>query len=247
MSPSVNRTFACPTCRAEHTWRAEVAGKPFQCRCGATFIPPVSSSQRSFDVVQEFSAEFTDDDMPGASPKPLSAAEERLKMYGRRQLRRPDADDESEDSPLKSFWIPAAMIATGVVIWFGQAVFSPFNPGRGVGVALLLTVFLIVVNLAAMLAAAWLAARLLSLNFGSPAKAAIKLLAIAFLAGAVFALVASFDPQSIHGPILAWNATILIYWMGFHWLFDLDLQETLLAVAVVALMQAGTSCIILKP
>jgi len=47
------------------------------------------------------------------------------------------------------------------------------------------------------------------------------------------------------GPITGWHAAILVYVVAFKNMFELDWQETLFTVGIIALLQALTFLVIL--
>lgn len=174
----------------------------------------------------------------GAAPS-LSGAAAR---YGAR-VRHVETEIAQEESAFKSFYLPIAMIAAGMLFRLGQLLLS--SRAGGLAVALGMVGFEIVLGVAIMLLGALIAATVLNVNFGSVGHAALKLCAIAICATAVGHFVASIDkiPDGITGPIVALHIMILMYWGLFSYLFDLDLQETIMSVALIGFLQASVACL----
>jgi hypothetical protein len=98
----------------------------------------------------------------------------------------------------------------------------------------------LVVAVGVMLGGTALAGRILDIDFGSLGRAALKLCATAVFAAGVGSFVAAMDRDSfsIGGLVLAWNLSIILYWIAFAYFFSLELQETVLTVAIVGILQA---------
>ena len=165
-----------------------------------------------------------------------------------------EADPAREGSNLKDLYIPLALLVLGLGLrvaqllvannnraskWGGD-VDTPGDPRK----AVLLAVFQMIISGGVLIAGATLAAVILNLNFGSLGKAALKLCAIAVFATGVASWVALFDQgrYSVTGLMVALHIVVIIYWVGFVYLFALEMQETLLAVAIIFLLQAAATC-----
>lgn len=157
-------------------------------------------------------------------------------LYGARRRRVTDEEAKREGSAFRDFYFPLMLLILGLAAWIGQALFRPLgkSPGAGLVVSLILLVFGVVI----MLAGVFVAAKMLSINFGSSGSAAFKLVATAICGSAAFAIFASVNLQSAGGPIVGWHALILVYIIAFKTMFDLDLQETLLSVGIIGILQA---------
>lgn len=146
--------------------------------------------------------------------------------------------------PWRDFWLPLALIAIGVVVWVGQALFAPADAQRSALAAVVLVVVSMAVNVMLMLAGAFLAAQLLGVTFGPVGAALLKMAGTVIFAGAVGAVVWALGQHQVVGMVIAWHAVVIIYWLLFWLFFGLDPQEALLSVALAALLQAGGMCIL---
>ena len=82
-------------------------------------------------------------------------------------------------------------------------------------------------------------AKFMGSDLGSLPIAAGKLLGIAIIGNAVFATVLVFIPiDGPQAPVIAVHIVLLVHWVLLANLFELDLQESLFAVALVGIMQA---------
>jgi hypothetical protein len=151
-------------------------------------------------------------------------------------------EEQDTYSPLRHFYLPIALIIIGSLLWIAQATVQPLRQNLIVSLALVL--IMVVTSLAIMLAGAYVCATLLSVNFGSLGSAVLKFSAAAIFAGAIALFIARLDRADVRGLIIAWHAMVVIYWVCFYLFFELDLQETLMSVAIISLMQAGGICIL---
>ena len=169
-----------------------------------------------------------------------------------------EADAGQEGSALKDLYVPIALLVLGLGMRVAQLLAANENRankwGGDVGTpddatkVVLLAVFQMIISGGVMIAGATLAAALLNLNFGPLGRAAVKLCALAVFAAGVASWVAVFDQDrhSVTGLMVALHIVVIIYWVGFVYLFALDVQETLLAVAIISLMHAAATCALWK-
>ena len=260
--------FLCPGCRASFGWKPQYAGRKIRCKCGHVFMPPDPATAAA---PPEPDAYDVSDDAPpvkpaparevapaGAAPAPAAPPADRLAgvaaIYGHRPRTVAQEEADEEGSPLKDLYIPLALLALGLGLRVAQLVVASGSRankwGGDIGAegnprkALILAVLELIISGGAMLAGATLAAVLLSVNFGSVGKAALKLCALVAFATGVASWVALVDQDkySVQGLAIALHLVVIIYWIGFAYLFALELQETLLSVAIVSLLQAAAMC-----
>jgi hypothetical protein len=261
--------FLCPGCRASFGWKPQYAGRKIRCKCGQVFMPPEPPAA---SAEPEPDAYDVNDDVPPVKPAPVRRAEpaaqaaaapppppgDRLAgvaaLYGHRArpVQQEAADDEA--SPLKDLYLPLALLVLGFGLRVGQLVVASGSRankwGGDIGTAgnprkaVILAVLELIISGGALLAGATLAAVLLSVNFGSIGKAGLKLCAlVAFATGvASWVVLIDQDKYSVQGLAIALHLVVIIYWVGFAYLFALELQETLLTVAIVSVLQAAAMC-----
>jgi hypothetical protein len=264
--------FLCPGCRASFGWKPQYAGRKIRCKCGQVFMPPDPPAAApepetdAYDVnddapparpapvhrvtpVAEAAAPA-----PAAPPPPSDRLAGVAAIYGHRArpVTQEPADDEA--SPLKDLYLPLALLVLGLGLRILQLVVASGNRahkwGGEVGTsgnphkAVILAVLELIISGGALLAGATLAAVLLSVNFGSIGKAALKLCALVAFATGVASWVVLLDQNkySVQGLAIALHLVVIIYWVGFAYLFALEMQETLLTVAIVSLLQAAAMC-----
>lgn len=197
-------------------------------------------------------------------PAPAAAPADRLSgvaaLYASHRARPvvQDTDTSVEGSPLKDLYIPLALLVLGLGMRVAQLlVANESRAGRWGGdvdtpgdakKAVLMAVLQMIISGGVMIAGATLAATVLNLNLGSMGKAALKLCGIAVFATGVASWVAVFDQakDSVTGLMIALHIVVIIYWIGFAYLFALELQETLLAVAIISLLHAAATCALWK-
>ena len=124
----------------------------------------------------------------------------------------------------KEFKIPVVLLAVGLtsIIAFAFVFGGPY----GLLIALLLLTVQTVVGVAILLAACFVAARLLGIYFGPVSTAVLKLTAIfIFICGAAVWLLAW---ASLYLALAAILGVFLIFYALLAWLFDLEGPEPLL-------------------
>jgi hypothetical protein len=146
----------------------------------------------------------------------------------RKRARKHRAEPSYPASPWE--WkIPLALFVIGVIVLVaGAALLDSASPSATVlGIALLL-----VVNVPLTIAAMYLAANWLGLAFGYLHTAILKLAAIS-----VFTTSLDQLGSWLGQPLLGWLAAIAISFYLFSYFFDLDFNETLLAVVAITAIQ----------
>ncbi len=269
MSSTTGEKFSCPSCDKKFAWKDDLAGKPVRCKCGHVFTAERPKQATSAPIEQSGPEIEAFDLYPEPEPlhRPKAAtillppASEGIELpvesgppvpstlagyAGHRRRAAVQEDDSGGPSKWKDTIVPAILAVLGIIGWVVMTVGFPVT-GISPGKALFIASVMIVVNLVSMLLALFAAASLLSVNFGSPTTAILKLAGIAIFGGAVFFACMRLDyPQDVRGTIVGLHAAVFVYWICFATLFDLELQETVLTVAIIALMQAMAGCVVLK-
>ena len=89
-------------------------------------------------------------------------------------------------------------------------------------------------------------AKFMGTDLGALPVAAAKLFGIALIGNVVFAIVLAFIPiDGTQAPIIAVHIVLLVHWVLLATMFELDLQESLFAVAIVGILQAVMALAIL--
>jgi hypothetical protein len=86
-------------------------------------------------------------------------------------------------------------------------------------------------------------AKMLGLSFGAIGPAILKICAVSLTPGAIAGLIIWVAPSN--GPVIAWAVSALLYCGLFMFLFDLDLGETLICIAIIWLIRNWLGMIIL--
>ena len=112
--------------------------------------------------------------------------------------------------------------------------------GTGVGKAVALVSFEMVIASAIMGLGAVIAAMLLGVEFGPVGRAALKLCAAAVFAIGMVSWIALFDQDaySVGGLVLALHVMVILNWLTLGFFFKVELQELLLTVAIVTALHA---------
>jgi hypothetical protein len=260
--------FLCPGCRASFAWKPQYAGRKIRCKCGQVFVPPEPPSAEAapdlYDVSDDATARVEPvrraaavaPSAPAAVPAPpVDRLDGVAALYGPRARRAAQQEAaEAEGSALKDLYVPLALLALGLGLRVAQLLVANANRANKWGGhvevggdpkrAVLLAVFQMIIACGVMIAGATAAALILNLNLGTVGKAGLKLCGIAVFAAGVASWVAVFDQDrfSVTGLMIALHVVVIFYWVGFAYLFALELQETLLAVAIISVLHAAATC-----
>ncbi len=273
MSSSPVDRFRCPACGKQFAWKSELEGKQVKCKCGRTFAAtramphaatkPVApklvdndgeldlypdSDPKPVGTVVRRPVETDDDDEPAdnvhtATPLPTPAVLAAYPGLKRRVVTQEEGDDEQ--STLKNVIIPVVFAFLGICGW---AIVLSMFPFRGVDPSkmVIMAAVMLGVNLLVVLLALFTVAAMLGVNFGSPKSAVSKVAGMSVLASAIMIAAVRMDYPEIRGAIAGFHVVLLFYWLAFSALFDLELQETVITIAIVGLVQAMAGCVVLK-
>ena len=134
--------------------------------------------------------------------------------------------------------VPAAMIVGGILGRTAQLLFTPAQSGSTAAAVALLALD-VIANVATVWMGAYVAALLLSVSFGNLMTALLKLAGMAIFSGAAGRWIAMVDknPFSVRGLLIGLQVMILIYFTSLAALFEVDLQEALMATVIIGAMQ----------
>lgn len=239
-------TFGCPHCGKKFNYTEALKGKTVRCKCGKFFeVRPqeVSAPDNDYALVDE---EIPLPPMAGESHQapakpavPMMHAIPVPRLAGIEPL-------QNIDTPAwKTHYLPIALLIAGLAIWIFGGVLTA--SGGHNAHAILRIGLLLAANVAVMMLGGLLVGTLLGVEFGPLGRVSIQFSSIAVFASAVAIIVSRLDKShSMTGPIVAWLLIIIIYWALFSLFFELDVQETLLTVSVIAVLQATLMCIMLN-
>jgi hypothetical protein len=183
---------------------------------------------------------------PTAKREPVPTAATAFGAYAaRRRQKVAQYDEDDAPSAWKETYIPLLLGLLGIIGWVVLATAFPM-PGISVARTLVIGGAMMAASVVSMVLAMVAAAAMLSLNFGTPASAALKVIGVALFASAIFYGCVRLDPEGIRGAIAGLHVIVIVYWISFATLFDLELQETMITVAIISLVQAMTGCVVLK-
>jgi hypothetical protein len=260
--------FLCPGCRASFGWKPQYAGRKIRCKCGQVFLPPDPPAAQASEAEPDLYDVSGDAAAPApthqavtaqvAAPTgapPVNRLDGVAALYGHRARRvaQQEAAD-AEGTALKDLYIPLALLALGLGLRVAQLLVANANRANKWGGhvdaagnptrAVLFAACQLIIACAVMVAGATVAAMVLNLNLGTVGRAGLKLCAIAVFGAGVASWVAVFDQDrnSVTGLMIALHVVVIINWIGFAYLFALELQETLLAVAIISVLHAAATC-----
>ncbi len=261
MANSAPDQFQCPSCGRRFTWKPAFAAHNVKCTCGAVFnpklprntaappnkrrgdpraaSPPVQSSAPSAAMASAHAA------VVAREAQERSTAVVDIAAFPITHRAHPSVPEEDDPHRFRHFYFPLILLLAGAMIWLVLGIFSQPAAGRGIVFNIAMVIVTMACNTAVMLVAMIVAAYVLSVNCGQVGQVLIKLSAMAVFCGAIFVFIAQLDPHSLRGPILAWHVVVLFYWMLYSILFELDVQETVMSVAIVAIAQAVVAWVVM--
>lgn len=253
---------SCPKCGRRYPWTEKLDGKKLRCKCGEVFeaaidlaagAPETNTYDLSDDPPPPSRVQLsvaTDPSAPGlpggASGAPTGASTAPSRVLSYAHARPAEVAERRARSPLKELYLPITLLLLGVAFRVVQVVMETGGPG-GFGGAIGLAVVGIVLNVGLTLAAVFVSAKLLGVDFGDFAALVLKVAAVGVLGGAVGAFIISLSPKDMTGPIVALHVVMILYWILFYSFFEIDVQESLMTVAIILLFHIAAFCIVFKP
>ncbi len=148
-----------------------------------------------------------------------------------------------EASRFRDLVLPSGLLVLGMGIMIALGLYGVSGESNARAIALN-AVFLLLMILT-MMGGGAIAGVLLGVDFGPIGRVAFKFAGTGAFTAAVALTVVGLDKSdSMTGPIVAWHLVVVLYWICFYLLFDLDLLENLVSVAIIAFMQAAVACIL---
>lgn len=238
-------TFACPTCRRDHPWAVEYAGRTARCGCGhilkvpATLGSPEAPPQLSpavpavdaSDGVPSFlrmpAAPAGGDD---ALPADVEAELAAVAKYGEEDPNKPD--------PRRDTHVPLALIAIGFLITVADFAYAMHaHPGAALAAGILVTGFKLAFGMILMLGAALLAARFAGVNFGPLGPALLKLAGLCLAPSALGDLTTSLLGGDMAVAQIGRVVQIVLTWGLVSYLFRLDGFHTMVVVGTITVVK----------
>lgn len=235
-------TYGCRSCGKRYPWSAHRAGQKLLCSCGRPMTVPAEPS-----ADPPTAASASADGIPAAVQNLTSAADAppRILRYQRQSADpAPNWRDAIRGSEFRHLILPIAFIALAISVRTGMVLFSNTSGASHTLVSLALVAATMALNVVVMLIGVGVVAHFTGADLGPLPIVILKLAACALLGSVAMGIGVQLEMKGVSGGIVAIHALVLLYWMLFCIFFDLDLQETLFAVALVGLMQAGTMCIL---
>jgi len=248
------RTFSCPSCHAKFAWKDAYLNRKVSCKCGCVFEafedPPEERQVDPYDITIDEQRTPIPPASTVARPlsQPIGAPQgaQPLTPYPTRIIHTAQSEEGvDERSVLKNIILPGVLMAGAVGIILLQGALDP-QPERTSAHTIALSAFFMAIMIVTMLAGGALSALLMGVEFGSPGRVAWKFAGIAMFAAAVGVVAAGLDPDplAIRGKVIAWHIVMILYWIGFQFFFDLDVQENLMSVAIIGILQAIVACLL---
>lgn len=240
--------FKCPSCGRALSWRQESVGQPFRCSCGAAVVVP---QQPQSPAVADDAYDLCDDpplleplpDEPTApdGSLPTATAVRKVLKYQPAPVAQSHWRDAIRGSEVRHLVLPAILLVLAAAVRLG-VVFFHGSSGPLQTIALLgVAVGTMAINVLVMLVGVGAVARFTGSDLGPLPIALIKLTATAIAGSVVMAFGASLlNTYGMSAGIICWHITLMVYWIMFSTLFEMDLQETLFAVAIVGILNALT-------
>jgi hypothetical protein len=178
-----------------------------------------------------------------AAPRPP----ERVLAYQPRSLNPTKVDlikDAMADTTMQAMALPLVLIAIGFLARFAVVFLKPGATGLPNAFGIMFAA--VALSALTMFIGVGIVAKFMGSDLGALPVAAAKLFGIALIGNVVFAIVIAFIPiDGSQAPIIAVHIVLLVHWVLLANLFELDLQESLFAVAIVGILQAVMALAIL--
>jgi hypothetical protein len=230
------RSFACPGCGKRFIWASRIAGTSFGCSCGKRFMAPIEppAIPDAYDIASDASSK--------KSSRPVETGPRQLEYESKTNRSGVTIGDILKQLRDVNVIVPAIAAILGIGFRYSLPHFIS-NPA-GAPRATLITLGLLI-NIVTMFCGIGIVARFTGAELGSLPAVISKLCAIAVIGSVLFAFVANIDKgDGIRGLVMALQSMFLFNWVCFATQFDLDIQESLFAVAVVGLLQAAGACML---
>ncbi len=250
-------TITCPHCRRKFPFKTELEGKRIRCKCGSVFEAALDlesdlpDSHNTYDLAPggEGSPRVAPLATPGTSIAGIdgstSSGNTRVLTYA--HARPAEVEQRRLKSPFRELYLPIGLLLLGVGFRAGQVVLDTGGPAGGVGGAIGAAIVGVILNIGLTMAAVFVSAKVLSVDFGPISELVLKITAVAVLGGAVGAFIVSLSPKDMTGPIVALHVLVVLYWIMFYSFFEIDVQESLMTVAIVTMFHIAAFCILFKP
>lgn len=254
MSGPGKRTFSCPHCGMKFPWKDSYVNRKVSCKCGRVFEafedPAEETNIGTYDVAEDADRRHAAVAPASTVAAPVARAQGSSPLAAYPVRIRAAAQDESgldESRPFKNLFLPLVLLGIGATIAVLQATFMP-RQGESVAYSLGYDALLLGLMVIIMLAGAAVSVAIMGVEFGSLGRCILKFSATAVFAGAIAMTAAGLDPEpmAIRGKVVALHLMLILYWVCFQLLFDLDVQENLMTVAIITLMQSAMGCVLLS-
>lgn len=244
MAVSTDPTVPCPACKREFKWSRELAGCAVQCPCGRSFnIPFNNPAEEDVYDLGEPVAPVRASVKTAAAPEPAG----RVLAYQPRSQNPTKVDiikDAMADTSLQAMALPLVLIVIGFVARFAVVFLKPGTSGLPNAFGMMFAA--VALSALTMFIGVGIVAKFMGTDIGALPVAAAKLFGIALIGNVVFAIVIAFIPiDGPQAPIIAVHIVLLVHWVLLSTMFELDIQESLFAVALVGILQAVMALAIL--
>lgn len=228
--------FSCPACGQRFAWQPEFAGRTVKCKCGAAFVAQLAGHEMLENRAPPLAVEHQRQAKAAQSGRRPQAAN--LPPRTGRAVHEMATDTE-ETGPFRDVYAPIGLLIVGGAARLTQVLSYGASNKIGAAQAAALWICELLLGGVAMFAGVLVAARMMSIAFGPPVRAAMKLLSIWLIAAATAYFVAKIDntPMNIRGIILAWHVILILYFILLTWLFRMDLLEALVTTVLVTAVQ----------
>jgi len=230
VAEATSAVFECEVCRRRYPWTEQLAGKTVRCKCGEVMTAPTSPPP---------------DELYDLSPAPVASELPKLPPIARMAepigYRTPDPSatamgDIIYNKP-RDLYVPIAMILFGTTLQFARAFHRDsgalLNPFAFVGINVTIDLVVLLIGIIA-------AAKVLSVNFGPVPTAILKLCAISLGPDSVAWLAYWALGSGLGGLCAAIFVSLVVYWVLFSYLFELDAQDTFYTVSIVYVLYMFT-------
>lgn len=178
-------------------------------------------------------------DLSPIPAQPIVDASTPLEYESQRPVAAHRAFDVLEADPLKQLYLPIALFLAGSFLIYVELVSKDF--GLSFDRAIWILGYSIIWNAIAMVAGLFVTAKLTGMAFGYWATATIRAIAIWTASYGVACLFFFFFfTNGVGGIMFGWLSSMVVYWVLFMWLFELDPQEAFIAAGVTMIARVAS-------
>lgn len=249
MSDVTAERFTCDACGKTYAWKPELAGRRVKCKCGSTISVPRESAPQEPDDMYDLapSDEPVKPKRPPTQAIPgaptASTARSAALAYQAPPTRRDPMSTAALLDMKRDVYVPAALLAAGVIAYLACYAFRYHLTGYGIAVTSIGLLIMTVFKAVLMVGFALFLANPLGVSFGGIWTATLKLGAIAVFSDGITTWVdlavarmsgGAFGSGIFGYGMMSFPIAMGIYWVLLIYLFSMDSGDSWMVVILLS-------------